>query len=50
VNRDSYVQPGPYERAQTWEILTRIGVLDAGQVAAIERIIVTGNVPEGAML
>jgi HK97 family phage portal protein len=50
VNRDSYVQPGPYERAQTWEILTRIGVLDAVQVAEIERIIVTGNVPQGANL
>jgi HK97 family phage portal protein len=50
VNRDAYVQPGPYERAQTWEILTRIGVLDAAQVAGIERLIVTGNVPQGATL
>jgi phage portal protein BeeE len=50
VNRDAYVQPGPYERAQTWEILTRIGVLSARQVGQLERLIVTGNVPEGAML
>jgi HK97 family phage portal protein len=50
VNRDAYVQPGPHERAQTWEILTRIGVVTADQVAQIERIIVTGNVPSGVTL
>jgi HK97 family phage portal protein len=50
VNRDAYVQPGPYERAQTWEILARIGVVTAEQVAAIERVIVTGNVPSGVTL
>jgi HK97 family phage portal protein len=49
VNRDAYVQPGPYERAQTWEILTRIGVLSARQVGDIERLIITGTVPEGVM-
>jgi len=37
VNRDAYVQPGPYERAQTWEILVRIGVLTVEQVQQIER-------------
>ena len=37
VNRDAYVQPGPYERAQTWEILIRIGVLTPEQVQQIER-------------
>jgi HK97 family phage portal protein len=40
LNRDAYVQPGPYERAQTWEILNRIGVLTAPQIAQIERFTV----------
>ena len=43
VNRDSYVQPGPYERAQTWEILIRIGVLTAEQVQQIERYAPTAS-------
>jgi HK97 family phage portal protein len=37
LNRDAYVQPPPKERAETWEILTRIGVLTPAQVKAIER-------------
>lgn len=37
VNRDEYVRPGPLERAQTWDILIRIGVLTADQVQQIER-------------
>jgi phage portal protein BeeE len=37
VNRDAYVQPDPHTRAQTWEILIRIGVLTAEQVQLIER-------------
>ena len=37
VNRDAYVQPGPYERAQTWQILITLGVLTAEQVQQIER-------------
>jgi hypothetical protein len=37
VNADSYIQPGPYARAQTWEILVRMGVLTVEQVQAIER-------------
>jgi HK97 family phage portal protein len=37
VNRDAYVQPEPLVRAQTWEILLRIGVLTVEQVQAIER-------------
>ena len=43
VNRDVYVQPGPYERAQTWEILIRIGVLTAEQVQQIERYAPTAS-------
>jgi HK97 family phage portal protein len=43
VNRDAYVQPGPYERAQTWQILTSIGVLTAEQVAEIERYVYRGQ-------
>ena len=43
VNRDSYVQPGPYERAQTWEILIRIGVLTHEQVQQIERYAPTAS-------
>jgi HK97 family phage portal protein len=37
LNRDELVRPGPYERAQTWQILTTIGVLDANEVREIER-------------
>lgn len=44
VNRDEYVRPGPYERAQTWEILTRIGALDAVGVAQLERFILSGQI------
>jgi phage portal protein BeeE len=43
LNRDAYVQPGPYERAQTWQILTSIGVLTAEQVADIERYVFVGQ-------
>lgn len=37
VNRDEYVKPGPLERAQTWEIYLRNGVVDAEQVQIAER-------------
>jgi HK97 family phage portal protein len=37
VNRDAYVQPDPYTRAQTWAILAGLGVVDAKQIQAIER-------------
>lgn len=43
VNRDAYVQPDPYTRAQTWEILHRIGVLTAEQIQSIERYITTAQ-------
>ena len=43
VNRDEYVRPDPYTRAQTWEILERIGVLTAEQIQQLERFAVTGN-------
>jgi HK97 family phage portal protein len=43
LNRDAYVQPGPLERAQTWQILTSIGVLTAAQVAQIERYVYHGE-------
>ena len=43
LNRDAYVQPGPLERAQTWQILTSIGVLTAEQVARIERFVYHGQ-------
>jgi hypothetical protein len=43
LNRDAYVQPGPLERTQTWQILTSIGVLDAAQVAQIERYVYHGE-------
>ena len=43
VNRDAYVQPGPYERAQTWQILTSIGVVTPEQVQQIERFAPTAN-------
>ena len=43
VNRDEYVRPGPLERAQTYEIYTRIGALDAGNVQELERFVITGD-------
>ena len=42
VNRDEYVRADPYTRAQTWEILERIGVLTAEQIASLERFAVAG--------
>lgn len=37
INRDELVRPGPYERAQTYQILVNIGVLDPDEVREIER-------------
>jgi hypothetical protein len=37
VNRDEYVQPGPLERAQTWEIYLRNGVVTVDEVREAER-------------
>lgn len=46
LNRDEYVRPGPLERAQTWEILNRIGVLSIDEIRAAERFgIATGPPP-----
>lgn len=42
VNRDEYVRPGPLERAQTWEILQRIGALSIEEIRALERFSLTG--------
>jgi HK97 family phage portal protein len=42
LNRDELVRPGPYERAQTWQILSTIGVLDADEIREIERYNVAG--------
>jgi HK97 family phage portal protein len=55
LNRDAYIQPGPLERAQTWDILTRIGVLTAEQVSEFERYSVAtspvlGPIDAGALL
>jgi hypothetical protein len=38
VNSDRYVQPGPYERAQTYEILNRIVDADGQPVLTVEQI------------
>jgi HK97 family phage portal protein len=43
VNRDEYVRADPLVRAQTWDILIRIGVLTAEQVQAFERYAQTGS-------
>ena len=43
VNRDEYVRPGPLERAQVWDILTRIGALDATDVQHLERFAISGQ-------
>jgi HK97 family phage portal protein len=37
VNRDEYVRPGPLERAQTWEIYLRNGVVTVDEVREAER-------------
>jgi HK97 family phage portal protein len=37
LNRDEYVRPDPYTRAQTWQILTGIGVLSVDEVRQFER-------------
>ena len=49
VNRDAYVQPGPLERAQTWQILTSLGVLTAEQVQEFERFSVAAPTTNGAL-
>jgi len=38
MNRDAYVQPGPLERAQTWQILVGMGAMTIEQVQAIEKL------------
>lgn len=43
VNRDEYVRPDPFTRAQTYDILIRNGVLTPEQVQAIERYTVTDD-------
>jgi len=43
VNSDEYVRGDPLNRAMTWEILIRIGVLSAEQVSKIERFNITGE-------
>lgn len=37
VNRDEYIKPDPLTRAQTEAIYAGLGVLDAGQIAELER-------------
>jgi HK97 family phage portal protein len=49
VNRDEYVRPDPYTRAQTWKILIESGVLTAEQVRQIERYAVGIPLPLGAI-
>jgi HK97 family phage portal protein len=43
VNRDEYVRPGPLERAQTWQILVNLGVLQPEDVAQLERFVVSSD-------
>jgi HK97 family phage portal protein len=50
VNRDEYVRPDPYTRAQTWQLLISAGVLTAEQVATIERYNVGAPLPQGATI
>ena len=38
LNRDAYVQPDPYTRAQTAEILLRAGVVSVDEIRAAERL------------
>jgi HK97 family phage portal protein len=43
VNRDEYVRPDPYTRAQTYDILVRIGALTAADVQQLERFAISGQ-------
>jgi HK97 family phage portal protein len=43
VNRDEYVRADPLTRAQTWDILIRLGVLTPQQVQEFERYAQTGD-------
>ena len=53
VNRDEYVRPGPLERAQTYDIMVRIGALTPEQVQELERFAISGDAatvtPAGAL-
>ena len=48
LNRDEYVRPGPYERAQTWKILVEIGAVTAEEVRYLERFVISSNTPTNA--
>jgi HK97 family phage portal protein len=43
VNRDEYIRPGPLERAQTWEIYLRNGVVTTEEVQTAERFTTAGT-------
>ena len=43
VNRDEYVRPGPLERAQTYDILVRLGALTPADVQTLERFAISGH-------
>ena len=44
LNRDAYIRPDPYVRAQTYEILTRIGAISIDEIRAAERLSIAGAV------
>ena len=48
LNRDEYVRPGPYERAQTWKILVEIGAVTPAEVRYLERFVISSNTPTNA--
>ena len=51
LNRDAYVQPDPYSRAQTEQIYATIGVLSVDEIRAVERFdqIAAAPIYEGVM-
>lgn len=51
VNRDSYVQPGPADRASFYQIMFAIGAMTVEQVQAAERILNTepAEIQEGVL-
>jgi len=50
VNRDAYIQPEPYQRAQTAEILNRIVDPVSGQPAlSVQEIRAAERIDEGAL-
>ena len=49
VNRDEYVRPDPYQRAQTWKIYIDAGIMTQDEVRNIERFGLGAPIPSGVI-